>query len=209
MSSLPGGRRLLLSAAGLAFGWLNSAFNHGTSWFATYASKVIGADWAWLVAGLTVASMSTGFRAAFKSTFVFLASAVVGYYFADTIAGVYTSDLGDGVVRVSYFGAAVDAAGYLVVATVAAAGLGLIAFQSRRRDLIGVASRTLVPGYIAYSAFSVHAALRGLPLRVDPEMEQVSLVVGWLAVVACGLVVSMGVTQHILRLRASPEFLRP
>lgn len=195
MRSLPGGRRLFLAAAGLAFGWLNSALNHGTSSFATYASKVMGADWAWLVAGMTVAFMSTELRAAFKSTLAFLASAVIGYYFADVVAGVYTSDLGDGGVHISYLGAAIDIVGYLVVATIAASGLGLVALLSRRRDFIGVVSRAVVPSYIAYSAFSVHAALRGLPVQVDPAMEQVSLVVGWLAVVGCGLAVGLGVVR--------------
>lgn len=133
MSTLPGGRLLSLSAVGLAFGWLSSALNHGTSMVAIYASKVVGADWGWLAAGVAVALMSRELRAAFESTLAFLASAVMAYYVADIVAGVYASDLGDGVVQVSYGGAIVDAFGYLIVATIAAGGLGLVAFLTTGR----------------------------------------------------------------------------
>lgn len=190
MSTLPGGRLLSLSAVGLAFGWLSSALNHGTSMVAIYASKVVGADWGWLAAGVAVALMSRELRAAFESTLAFLASAVMAYYVADIVAGVYASDLGDGVVQVSYGGAIVDAFGYLIVATIAAGGLGFVAFLSRRVDFIGLVSRIVVPGYIAYSALSLHAALHGLSIPVDPVMEQVSLVVGWCAA-ATSLVVAL------------------
>lgn len=199
-------QRIVLGFMGASFGVVVSAVNHGFGPASEYVSKVIGNGWIWLAAGLGACLLGHSWKQSWVSGAVFFWPAVVGYYLAETVAGVYTSaPFADpnAATQLDLLAVVSDTVGYLIVAAATSAFLAVVVLVSRRRGIVGLLGAVVVPGYIAYAAFTLHHGLEELPARLDDPLE--AAVTWYLGLAALTVsVVVLGVRLRRM-LRARPR----
>ena len=186
-------RFVVLAAAGLSFGVLVSAINHGFGPASGYVSKVVGNAGVWLVMGLAACLLGRGLRNSWWCGVVFLWPAVLGYYLTDIASGVYTSTPlvdASGPPQLDLLGAVADIVGYVVISALASAVLAVVVLTSRRGGVVGLLGTVAVPGYVAYDALMSHHRSKALPLAfLDPAGMVVSWYLGVMALAVTALLV--------------------
>lgn len=145
---------MLLVLAGMCFGWLTSAANHGYLPGSPYVPKVLGNDWAWLSATFVAAWPARRWTAAFQRGGLFLIPAVVAYYVSDLVAGTYDQAFPSAsTVSVDGIGLITDAIAYIVIGLLTSAGLALLVTAIHRGGLFGLLASLVLPAYLVYKGF--------------------------------------------------------
>lgn len=168
-------RGLLIICLGTSLGVLNSACNHGFG--PAYAAKLIGNSWGWMVPGLATCLAGHTWKRAFIRGIAFFVPAVLGYYISDSLAGVYTGrDITnpDGPPRFFLGDVLMDSFFYLIMTSITAAGLAVLAAWYHSSGKSRFLSLTIVPAYIAWDAHYTASFLRQDPWPSrDPELLRV------------------------------------
>lgn len=195
----PGPRsRLLLIGAGLTFGALTSAANHGVSPAAAYISKLLDNGGVWLAAGLLACLAGRTWRIAAVRSATFYLAAVASYYVGDAAAGVYTTpSRADpfGPTQVDFANLAVDLGFYLALGLVTSCLLATLVVVIHRGGVAGVIAAIAVPGYIAFSAISEGLRANESPIPTSPIRTQMTWTLGLTAAVVTGIVLIWRVAQ--------------
>ena len=153
-------KAILAGLLGALLGAGTSSANNGHGLAPSYTSQVLDAPWTWVAVGLVPCFAARSWsRSAFLGA-VALWTAVLCYDLMDLHFGVYTglasADPSSPIVT-DWLNLGSDVVGYGVVATIAAAGLGLIVTVTRRGGVLGLLAQLVVPSYAAWES---HARVR-------------------------------------------------
>lgn len=186
-------------AAGVALGTVNVLANASLlgPW-SGHLSKIVGNDWAWLVACFLAALTGTTWRSSFGRGLAMLFPAVVTYYVAELAVDdvLFGPAFADPYVLT-------NTVAWLVIATFTAAGVGLLTELVRRGGPVGVLAAAVVPGYIAWTAFTMQQWL-DQPEPVDPALLDVVRVL-WPAATIVTIVVLLVTGNRELRRRGARD----
>ncbi len=192
-------RALLLVLAGMCFGWLASAANHGHLPGSPHVPKVLGNDWAWLCAAFVAAWPARGWTAAFRRVGLFLIPAVVAYYVSDLFAGTYDQALPSsaGTAGIDGTGLITDVIAYIVIGLLTSAGLALLVTAIHRGGLIGLVASLVLPAYLVYKGFGT--------ARISDDDAALQVVATWVGIagLAAGVaVILLGARRWSVRYTA-------
>jgi hypothetical protein len=199
--------RIYIVIAALAFGAITSAVNHGFGPASAYTSKVLGNDWAWLVAIAAATATGDRWQSSARAGARFVVPSVIAYYVTDLASGTYTSLVppppGSQApsTGIDLIGAVSDTIAYLIIGTAASGVLSLVLVLIRRGGLIGFIALEALPLYIAKTAFS--RADHVIP--ADPIAERTFTGVGIAALAAAGILALVyGATRSLRSISQRP-----